>query len=62
MSSISSLGGITVARAWAEDCHYVLMQSGRADPRVHNFYERLGFVPGLRTGYVANLQATSCKT
>jgi GNAT superfamily N-acetyltransferase len=39
--------------AWAADCHHVLMQSGRADPRVHAFYERLGFKPGLRVAYVA---------
>jgi len=39
--------------AWASGCHHVLMQSGRADPRVHAFYERLGFVPGLRVAYVA---------
>jgi hypothetical protein len=35
------------------DCHHVLMQSGRTDPRVHSFYEGLGFRPGLRVGYVA---------
>jgi GNAT superfamily N-acetyltransferase len=43
-----------LAHAWAVDCHHVLMQSGRADPRVHRFYERLGFKPGLRTAYVAH--------
>jgi GNAT superfamily N-acetyltransferase len=43
-----------LAQAWAVDCYHVLMQSGRADPRVHRFYERLGFKPGLRTAYVAN--------
>lgn len=42
-----------LAQAWADDCHHVLMQSGRKDPRVHAFYERLGFVPDLRTAYVA---------
>jgi GNAT superfamily N-acetyltransferase len=41
-----------LAQAWADDCHHVLMQSGRPDPRVHRFYERLGFVPGRRTAYV----------
>jgi len=40
-------------RAWQEDCHHVLLQSGRADPRVHAFYQKAGFVPGLRTAYVA---------
>ncbi len=39
--------------AWAVNCHHVLMQSGRPDPRVHDFYEQLGFKPGLRVGYVA---------
>jgi GNAT superfamily N-acetyltransferase len=39
--------------AWAKDCHHVLMQSGRKDPRVHRFYESCGFRPGVRIGYVA---------
>jgi GNAT superfamily N-acetyltransferase len=39
--------------AWAQDCHHVLLQSGRADPRVHRFYESCGFEPGVRIGYVA---------
>jgi GNAT superfamily N-acetyltransferase len=42
-----------LAEAWRMDCHHVLMQSGRKDPRVHRFYESCGFVPGLRVGYVA---------
>ena len=42
-----------LSEAWAADCHHVLMQSGRKDPRVHRFYERCGFEPGLRTAYVA---------
>ena len=40
-------------RAWASGCHHVLVQSGREDPRVHRFYQRCGFEPGLRTAYVA---------
>ena len=44
--------------AWAADCHHVLMQSGRADPRVHSFYEGLGFRPGLRVAYVATRPPT----
>jgi GNAT superfamily N-acetyltransferase len=39
-------------QAWAADCHHVLLQSGRADPRVHAFYEGLGFRPGRRVAYV----------
>lgn len=42
-----------LAHAWAADCHHVLMQSGRADPRVHAFYEARGFVPNRRVAYVA---------
>ena len=46
-----------LAEAWKQDCHQVLMQSGRADPRVHRFYEACGFVPGLRTAYCAKRPA-----
>jgi len=42
-----------LAEAWARDCYHVLLQSGRKDSRVHHFYERLGFEPGIRIGYVA---------
>jgi GNAT superfamily N-acetyltransferase len=42
-----------LAEAWQRDCHHVLLQSGRTDPRVHRFYEGCGFVPGLRTAYAA---------
>ena len=42
-----------LAAAWEQDCHHVFLQSGRADPRVHRFYEACGFAPGLRTAYVA---------
>jgi GNAT superfamily N-acetyltransferase len=50
-----------LAQAWASNCHHVLMQSGRADPRVHTFYEGLGFVPGLRVAYVAKRPPPSAK-
>lgn len=46
-----------LAEAWSRDCHHVLMQSGRQDARVHRFYQRCGFEPGLRTGYVARRPA-----
>jgi GNAT superfamily N-acetyltransferase len=42
-----------LAHAWMTGCHHVLMQSGRADERVHAFYERLGFKPGVRVAYAA---------
>ena len=40
--------------AWRENCHHVLLQSGRQNPRVHAFYRKVGFTPELRTAYVAN--------
>ena len=43
--------------AWTKDCHHVLLQSGRKEPRVHHFYANCGFVGGLRTGYVAQRPA-----
>jgi GNAT superfamily N-acetyltransferase len=46
-----------LAEAWVRNCHHVLMQSGRKDPRVHRFYEKCGFEPGLRVGYVARRPA-----
>jgi GNAT superfamily N-acetyltransferase len=42
-----------LSKAWALGCHHVLLQSGRKDLQVHRFYERCGFEPGLRVGYVA---------
>lgn len=46
-----------LAAAWEQNCHHVFLQSGRADPRVHRFYEGCGFEPGLRTAYVARRPA-----
>jgi GNAT superfamily N-acetyltransferase len=51
--------GAALTEAWNVDCHHVLLQSGRADPRVHRFYEQCGFKPGLRTAYVAHRPASS---
>jgi GNAT superfamily N-acetyltransferase len=43
-----------LAAAWRADCHHVLLQSGRADPGVHRFYARCGFVADRRVAYVAD--------
>jgi GNAT superfamily N-acetyltransferase len=51
--------GAALAEAWNMDCHHVLLQSGRADPRVHRFYAQCGFKPGLRTAYAAHRPANS---
>ena len=40
--------------AWDKDCFHVLMQSGREDPAVHQFYKDRGFLPRLRTAYVVH--------
>lgn len=40
--------------AWDKDCFHISMQSGRQDPSVHEFYKDRGFIPGLRTAYVAH--------
>lgn len=48
-----------LASAWEQDCFHVFLQSGRADPRVHRFYEGCGFEPGLRTAYVAKRPSAS---
>ena len=48
---------VVLAAAWAQDCHHVLLQSGRQDPRVHRFYASCGFTSGLRVGYVAQRPA-----
>lgn len=45
--------GAALSEAWAMGCNHVLLQTGRKDPRVHRFYVRSGFEPGLRTAYVA---------
>jgi GNAT superfamily N-acetyltransferase len=49
--------GAALDEAWRQDCHHVLLQSGRTDPRVHRFYEQCGFKPGLRTAYAAHRPA-----
>ena len=47
-----------IATAWTKNCYHVLLQSGRKDPGVHRFYERCGFEPGIRVGYVARCRST----
>jgi ribosomal protein S18 acetylase RimI-like enzyme len=50
-----------LAFAWEQECHHVFLQSGRADPRVHRFYESCGFEPGIRTAYVAHRPGSSAR-
>ncbi len=44
-------------RAWIEGCFHVMLQSGRKGPGAHRFYERSGFVGGLRVAYVGRRPA-----
>jgi GNAT superfamily N-acetyltransferase len=53
----SAVLSAALERAWQENCHHVLLQSGRPDPRVHAFYQKAGFIAGLRTAYVATRPA-----
>jgi hypothetical protein len=46
-----------LAEAWTRDCHHVLLQSGRTDPRVRRFYEQCGFEAAIRVGYAARRPA-----
>lgn len=50
--------GAALKAAWQMECHHVLLQSGRANPRVHKFYRALGFVSGVRKAYVARRSIT----
>lgn len=50
----SAVVNAALKQAWGADCHQVLLQSGRADPGVRRFYERAGFVAGLRTAYAVS--------
>ena len=42
-----------LALAWEEGCYKVLLLTGRADPSVHLLYGRVGFLAGVKTGYIA---------
>ena len=37
--------------AWTQDCFQVMLQTGRQDPAVHEFYQGLGFQSGSRVAY-----------
>jgi GNAT superfamily N-acetyltransferase len=39
--------------AWREGCYKVMLLTGRQDPAVHRFYEKVGFEGGEKTGYIA---------
>ncbi|WP_167880006.1 GNAT family N-acetyltransferase [Halorhabdus rudnickae] len=47
-----------IERARERDCYKVLLQTGRDDSRVHDFYEACGFDPDAKTGYSLLLDET----
>jgi GNAT superfamily N-acetyltransferase len=48
----SAVVQFALSRAWRDGCYHVMLQSGCDDERVHAFYRKQGFRPGLRTAYV----------
>jgi GNAT superfamily N-acetyltransferase len=41
-----------LAQAWQKGCYKVMLLTGRNDPKVFDFYEKLGFKLGVKTGFV----------
>ena len=42
-----------LALAWEEGCYKVMLLTGRTDPSVHRLYARVGFLSGVKAGYIA---------
>jgi GNAT superfamily N-acetyltransferase len=39
--------------AWDLDCYKVMLMTGRSNERTLQFYEKAGFIRGVKTGFVA---------
>ncbi len=49
----TALLGHALAFAWTAGCYKVMLLTGREDPAVHRLYRKVGFLPGVKAGYVA---------
>jgi GNAT superfamily N-acetyltransferase len=45
--------------AWALNCYKVMLMTGSRQQAVHQFYEKAGFKPGLKTAFVAKPEQDS---
>jgi len=43
--------------AWSLDCYKVMLMTGSRRKAIHQFYERAGFKPGLKTAFLAKPEA-----
>ncbi len=39
--------------AWNENCYKVMLLTGRKDADTFNFYKNIGFIEGIKTGFIA---------
>ena len=45
--------GAALKAAWEQDCHHVMLLTGRADLSVLSFYESCGFERDIKIGFIA---------
>jgi len=48
-----ALLGVALQLAWERNCYKVMLLTGRKDEPTLRFYEEVGFIGGIKTGFVA---------